>query len=69
MTIIVHKFLQAVVKVQRCIRDYLKCKISRIFVLTKIWDKIEYNFIKVTVEPFILPYTRYYADADVFSML
>jgi hypothetical protein len=43
----VHRFLSSVRKVQRIIRDYLRCKRARQAALTILWERLETRFVKV----------------------
>lgn len=47
---VVHRFLVAVRKIQRNIRDFIACKHGKIIVLGKIWDKIEHSYIRKKIE-------------------
>lgn len=50
MSVVVHRFLFSVRKVQRNMRDFLGCKVAKITLLGRIWDKMELNFIRKKLE-------------------
>eukprot|EP01033_Poteriospumella_lacustris_P011261 gene11261-8005_t len=50
MSVVVHRFLHSVRKIQRNMRDFINCKLAKVVVLGKIWDKIELSFIRKKLE-------------------
>lgn len=50
MNIVVHKYLHAVRKVQRSMKDFLACKEAKIIALNKLWEKYEMQYIKKKLE-------------------
>jgi hypothetical protein len=46
MNIVVHKYLNAVYRVQRSVRVFLICKTGKLMGLTRLWDRMEKHFIK-----------------------
>ena len=46
MSVVVHRYLAAVRKVQAAIRDFLHCKEAKIITLSKIWEKLEMQYIR-----------------------
>jgi hypothetical protein len=47
MTVVIHRFIKSVRFVQKITRDFLSCKEARIEALLRLWDKVEYKYIKV----------------------
>jgi hypothetical protein len=50
MSVVVHRFLHSVRRIQRVMRDFIQCKYAKITALGKIWDKLEYSFIRKKLE-------------------
>jgi len=50
MTVVVHKYLLSVRRVQRCMRNYLACKYAKLASLSVLWDKYEFEYIKRMLE-------------------
>lgn len=50
MSVVIHRYLQSVKKVQRIMRDFIVCKHSKVYVLMKLWDKYEHQYIRKKLE-------------------
>jgi hypothetical protein len=50
MTVVVHRYLQSVRKVQAIIRGYIACKYAKVEALEKIWNKQELQYIRRKLE-------------------
>lgn len=50
MTVVVHRYLQSVRKVQAMIRDYIACKNAKVEAMEKIWNKLEVQYIHRKLE-------------------
>ncbi len=50
MTVIVHRYLQGVRKVQAMIRSYIACKNAKVEAMEKIWNKQEVQYIRRKLE-------------------
>ncbi len=50
MTVIVHRYLQSVRKVQAMIRSYITCKNAKVEAMEKIWNKQEVQYIRRKLE-------------------
>lgn len=50
MSVVVHRFLHSVRKIQRLMRDFLACKHAKVLAMVKIWDKIEHGYIRRKLE-------------------
>jgi hypothetical protein len=50
MSVVVHRYLIAVRKVQRAIRDFLSCKHAKVLSLEKVWEKLELQYARKKFE-------------------
>jgi len=50
MSVVVHRYLASVRKVQRAIRDFLHCKHAKVITLEKMWMKLELQYVRKKIE-------------------
>jgi hypothetical protein len=50
MSVVVHRFLHSVRRIQRLIRDFLACKTAKIFAMLQLFDRIETIYIRKKLE-------------------